>query len=195
MKRIGSGFTSAAYLNDNNEVILFSIDPVKELMCEFVEYNQSPHYPKMELIGTDYSEDVRLSIYRVEKLITMNRANKSSELYLTYEAIMSYLYSSFSWGGYKKQTAQQVFTTWMEKLRDSSFAYFADLIEDQFLYIYNYWGDEVTLDITDHNFAYRKGQKDIVFYDMYALQYYINDKDFRINKIYPDKKLRAIYSE
>lgn len=103
MRRISSGFFSAAYTSsDPNYIILFSIDPLKETMYEFVQTYSSVHFPKITKIGDEDKYGELISIYRIERLVQLIDAESNNMSWQRQQVMKTFsdLYSKLFYANY-----------------------------------------------------------------------------------------------
>jgi hypothetical protein len=206
MKRINSGYFSAAYYTTNRKnVILFSIDPLKQALCDFVQHHSYPYFPQIELIAVNTDFDDTIRVYRMEKLVTVDSfyghrmSLQRKSVADDYEELNSALWDAGIVNGKlmaRTMTKHERFERWMDKvMNDKHLAKYEEALREQFDFYYGLFNEDLAFDFHSGNLSVRPRQHTLVFSDIYGLNYLCDDDSCRIAYNYPDRLLRSIYSE
>lgn len=173
LKRIGAGYFTIAYRNQENNIILFSVDKTKDVMCELS--GTSEHFPFIEKLTTvtlpsNFGTMVDVGIYKTELLIPLSNIKYKNKPWLNrgdcdYEKLMSYMPPIR-----KQKTVYETFWLWYSGLKNNEeLSHYAQILATQFEYFYDAFGEEITLDFGRQNVSVRLEQSQLVFHDTYAI--------------------------
>lgn len=206
MKRINSGYFSAAYYStDGSKVILFSIDPLKETMCQYANTTVSVHVPIITKIGEETKYQDTITIYRMEKLVPLSKFSDKRETSVKRDKVVddyfdldSELFQCGMRNGkfLPRMNIYDKFYRWMERIENiPHLAKYEEVLIEQFEFLYEVHNDELAFDFHDGNLSVRPYHNDLIFNDNYGLRYLCDNDYFRIARNYPNKLLQSIYTE